>query len=74
MPQGDVRSLRAGLVRTELVVKEWQVKVQALSEAVRGGGTWETSDFDLSGDPVRVAGASGEGGLAALLSLDGHVR
>lgn len=74
VPQGDVRALRSGLVRTELVVREWQVKVQTLAEAVRSGGVWETTDIDLSGDGARATGAPVEGGMDALLALDGRAR
>lgn len=48
VPVGDTRSLRAGLVRAELAIREWEVKVRTLVEAVKTGGTWEGADVDFT--------------------------
>lgn len=58
VPVHDARALRAGLLRVELTVQEWRVKVEMLADALDRGAPWETADLDVS---ARAEGLRADG-------------
>jgi len=55
--ESDVRGLRAGLLRTELVLREWDSKLRALEDALSEQQEYETADIDAEA-PVTAESAT----------------
>jgi MoxR-like ATPase len=54
--EAEVRGLRAGLLRVELVLKEWEAKLRTIEEALADLTEYETADIDATG-PVSADSA-----------------